>query len=445
MKNFKGKLIGTLAAVGLLVSACGGGGQQEAQAQPGAGTTTAGTNAQDKGEITVWAWDIAVKGLNDVIPLFNKKYPDIKVKIDEVGSSDAYDKVTAGLSAGGAGLPDAVLMESEVLPVYTSQFPDGFADLSAMGADSYKEKITATKWPQSISKGKIVAFPWDLGSTGVFYRTDIFEAAGVKAEEIETWDDFIAAGKKIKEKTGKAMLPVDISNGTALISMMLNQEGISYFDNDGDIILGSDKVTKAMAKIKEMNDAGLIANVQGWDGTVTATKNGMVATIPYGVWYSGTIMDQAPETKGKWGVFLLPAFEKGGNRASNNGGSALVIPAASKNKEIAYKFVEFALTDTEAQMLLMKKYGLFPSLLETYKDPFFDAPQEFFGNKPIFRMFADESAAIPAVNDTNDYQRAAKHVADAQAKILLSQADVKATLDEAAELLSVETQRKVKQ
>ncbi|MGE5704798.1 MAG: extracellular solute-binding protein, partial [Clostridia bacterium] len=322
--------------------------------------------------------------------------------------------------------------------------PDGFADLSAMGADKYKDKISATKWPQSIVKDKIVAFPWDLGSTGVFYRTDLFEQAGVKAEEIETWDDFIAAGKKIKEKTGKAMLPVDISNGTALISMMLNQEGTSYFDDNGDIILGSDKVVKAMSKIKEMHEAGLIENVQGWDGTVTATKNGTVATIPYGVWYSGTIMDQAPETKGKWDAFLLPAFEKGGNRASNNGGSSLVIPAASKNKELAYKFVEFALTDVESQMLLMKKYGFFPSLLETYKDPFFDQPLEFFNNKPIFRMFADESDKIPAINYTSDYQRAAKHVADAQSKALLNNEDVKAVLDEAAQLLSSETQRNVK-
>ena len=34
----------------------------------------------------------------------------------------------------------------------------------------------------------------------MFYRADLFEEVGIKAEDIVTWDDFIEAGKVLKTK-----------------------------------------------------------------------------------------------------------------------------------------------------------------------------------------------------------------------------------------------------
>ena len=33
----------------------------------------------------------------------------------------------------------------------------------------------------------------------MFYNTEILSQAGVTPEEIETWDDFVEVGKKVKE------------------------------------------------------------------------------------------------------------------------------------------------------------------------------------------------------------------------------------------------------
>jgi len=430
-KRVRTKWLAALMGMTLVLTACSSSSTTEPQADA------------TKGEIKVWGWNIAAKSLQAIVPEFNKKYPDIKVVVEDIGRTDVYDKVTAGLSANGAGLPDVIQMETERLPIYTHQFPDGFANLSKLGADAYKDKISASKWQQAAVKDKIIAMPWDIGPAGVFYRTDLFQKAGVDPKAIETWDDLIAAGKKIKQETGTALLPIDVANDDALFRMMLNQLQTYYFDESGNIDLTSEKSVKAMSKIKEMQDAGLVVNANGWDGTVTATKNGSVATVPFGVWYSGTIQDQAPELKGKWDVMQLPAFEKGGNRASNLGGSNLVVPAASKNQSLAYKFVEFAMTDVGAQMVMMKQFGLFPSLLETYKDPFFAEPQAFFNNQPIYQMFAEQSNKIAGVNYTNDYSRALKHVADAQASILLKGTSVKDGLASAAKQIAGESKRKV--
>jgi raffinose/stachyose/melibiose transport system substrate-binding protein len=46
--------------------------------------------------------------------------------------------------------------------------------------------------------GKVVGVPWDTGEVTFFYNKPLFAKAGVKAEDIKTWDDFLAAVKKIK-------------------------------------------------------------------------------------------------------------------------------------------------------------------------------------------------------------------------------------------------------
>ena len=46
--------------------------------------------------------------------------------------------------------------------------------------------------------GKVVGVPFDTGEVTFFYNKKLFEKAGVKAEDIKSWDDFLAAVKKIK-------------------------------------------------------------------------------------------------------------------------------------------------------------------------------------------------------------------------------------------------------
>ncbi|WP_156099104.1 extracellular solute-binding protein, partial [Anoxybacillus sp. KU2-6(11)] len=69
-------------------------------------------------------------------------------------------------------------------------------NLSEKGFDQYKDVFPTFKKDLTSVDGKFYAMPFDAGPTGMFYRTDLFEKAGIKAEDIETWDDFLAAAKK---------------------------------------------------------------------------------------------------------------------------------------------------------------------------------------------------------------------------------------------------------
>jgi raffinose/stachyose/melibiose transport system substrate-binding protein len=46
--------------------------------------------------------------------------------------------------------------------------------------------------------GKTVGVPYEVGEVAFFYNKKLFEKAGVKAEDIKTWDDFLGAVKKLK-------------------------------------------------------------------------------------------------------------------------------------------------------------------------------------------------------------------------------------------------------
>lgn len=401
------------------------------------------SGGQRSGVVDAWGWDIAAASLDEVVPMFRKARPGIDVSVVDTGRLDLYDKATTGFAAGGVGLPDVLMVESDRLSGYVQVFPQGIANLSELGAGRLRDRLASSKWPQAILDGDVYALPWDVGPAGVFYRVDFFEEAGVKADDIETWDDLIAAGRQIKAATGKRLLSIDMAADDGLFRMMLNQRGAYYFDGEGRIAINSPEAVEAMEMVKKMRDAGIMLNAQGYDGGVTAFVNERVVSAAAGVWYSGTITSQAPEQKGNWDAFLLPAFESGGNRAANLGGSNLVINASTRDLEDAYAYAEYAMTNYDAQMYIMETYGIFPSLLETYRDPFFDKKVPFFDDKPIYRMFADEVEKIPNAYFTDDYARAFDRSIDAQAQVLLNDGDPEAALTAAAEQLADDTSREI--
>lgn len=370
----------------------------------------------DSNKITAWAWNINVPVLKEAAKKFKEENPDFELEVVEMGTDDVYSKLTTGLQAGGKGLPDIVLVEDDRVQGYMNAFPDSFVNVSEKGFDEVKTQFPDYKTELLSKDGAMYGFPFDGGPTGIFYRTDIFEEAGVNAEEIKTWDDYIEAGKTIKEKTDTAMIGLDLNGDDGLYRMMLNQQGTFYFNEEKDVALTSEESKKAMNVQKTLKDEGLVKETVGWDAWISAMTEGDVATAPSGAWLYGSITQQGKDTSGKWGVIQLPAFEEGGNRASNLGGSNYMIPSSSNNKDLAYDFLEFFSTNKDVQLSAMEG-GLFPSLNTIYDNEAFTKEVEFFNNQPIWKLFASEMENIPAVNYTGDYAVAKDEAVKAQSEI----------------------------
>ncbi|MED3980083.1 sugar ABC transporter substrate-binding protein [Priestia megaterium] len=382
-------LISFVLILTLVLAGCGGKSANE----------TSGSGGK---EVVAWAWNINVPVLKKAAAEYQKENPGFKLKVVDMGREDVYSKLTTGLQAGGKGLPDIVLVEDDRFQGYLDAFPKAFLNLSKKGFDKQEDKFPEFKKALLSKNGDMYGFPFDAGPTGVFYRTDYFEKAGVDPNSIKTWDDYIAAGKKIKEKVGVDLLGLDFNNDDGLFRIALTQQGTFYFNNKGKLNLTSKEAKKAMELNKKLKEAGIVKNTVGWDASISALAEGKVASSPSGAWLSGSITQQAPDLKGKWGVFLLPSFEEGGNRASNLGGSNYVISANSQKADEAYKFMEYFSTTDKIQEEAMKG-GLFPSLNTVYSSKLFTAQDEYFSNQTIWKTFADEMKDIKPVNFTGNY------------------------------------------
>ncbi|KZZ84643.1 ABC transporter substrate-binding protein [Bacillus sp. SJS] len=372
--------------------------------------------ADNPNKLTAWVWNVNVPVLEAAEKRYQKNHPEFDLEIVEMGTSDVYQKLTTGLLAGGQGLPDIVLVEDDRIQGYIDSFPDAFLNLSKQGFDEKKESMFPEFKRDLVSKdGDMYAFPFDAGPTGVFYRKDLFDKAGVNAEDMKTWTDFIEAGKTIKEKTGKDMIGLDLNGDDGLYRMMLNQQGTFYFDENEKPNLTSSESVKAMEVHKQLKEADLVKNTVGWDAWISSMVQGDVATAPSGAWLAGSITQQGKDSAGKWGVIPLPAFEEGGNRASNLGGSNYTIMKSSENKETAYDFLEYFSTDEQTQIEAMNG-GLFPSLTTIYDEEVFTNGVDFFGGQAVWKTLADQMTDIPSVNYTGDFPYAKDEAVKAQSQ-----------------------------
>lgn len=394
------------------------------------------------GEITVWSWDIAAKALQATVPSFNKQYPNVKVNIVDLGNQQVYDKGLSGCAAGGTDLPDVYSVENNEAEVFWARFPNCFTDLNTLApsANAFKGNFPAFKWTELQVGNKTYAMPWDSGPVMMFYRRDLYQKAGVNPDSIETWDDYIAAGKKIVAATG-AKVGV-IANGTddEWFRMLANQNGCFYFSNDAkSVTVNKPGCVTALETVKKLIDSGVVMQ-GGWNEQIQAFKAGKVATSMFGGWYEGTIRSNAPELEGKWGVFRMPAAKKGGVRAANLGGSALALPASSKNKAAAWAFIRHALATTEGQVTMLKEYGLVPSYLPALKDPYVNAASKYWGGQTVWKTILDTLGDVPQARGTQYFQEARQIVVKAQADYVAGRVkSAKEALDNAAKQISSAT------
>lgn len=418
-----------LLSLALLLTGCG---KKSAE-----GSTTAPAKAakevaksDEKITLSVWSWDVALMYLKDAAVEFQKKYPNVEFEFEEMGTDQVYNKLSTSL-ATGQGIADVIQLEGEVLAGYAEKFPKGFLDMST----AFKESEFLPVKVGEVKIGeKMHAFPWDAGPMGLFYRKDYFATAGVNAADLKTWDDFIAAGKKVvavcKTATGESVKMVPIRpTKPSLYATFRSENGISTFDEKGNPLINDPRSIEAMELLKRMYDENIGQNFNGWDEYEGTVVNENVATIPEAVWMMGTIKDKNPSGKGKWGVVPLPQMREGENGGAANGGSVLAVNAKTKQKEMATAFVRFAMTDVKLQAEGFKKYGLYPSYIPCYDDPLFQEGDEFFGGDKIYNVFIASGKNIPAFPVNGNNAEANDMIGTAVSKILLNGEDIKTTLD----------------
>ncbi len=364
-------------------------GNETEAAEEGAATgdeTAAGegtANTWDlSGEIKITAWNSSYTAVVEGAKQFMEMHPEAKITVEQVADNT---KLYTQLAAG-TGVPDIMQFQNRDNPTAFEKYAGSFLDISDLMAQ-YEKDIMPAVIPLLKDGDTWYSAPWDVAPALLFYRTDIFEQCGVNAEDIKTWDDYIEAGKVINEKTGgkTKMMGFDY-NGTSSFDMPLiifYEEGGSFFDENGDVQFNSDAVKTAFTIFQKMVDEDIAMNLPNeWTDRITALANDNLCTVPYGVWFAGTLKENLADQSGKWSCMALPSVSEGSVNQANSGGSTVMVSATTQYPELCKGFIEWFLLSTEGSRINMEVSTLFDAYMPAYSDESYTAVDPYFGMSP---------------------------------------------------------------
>ncbi len=191
------KRVLTIALAGILalsLVACGGSEESAASAAPSAsGEKTTVEFWYSGGKTAVGVIENIVKNFNESQDLYEV------VTVTQADYGETYQKLQAGIAGNAA--PDVALLDATAARVLSDK--NLVADLndytkndSSFNASDY----LAVFYDQGVDpSGKLYAIP-AYGTTQVmYYNIAAFEAAGVNAADIKTWQDLAEAAQKVKD------------------------------------------------------------------------------------------------------------------------------------------------------------------------------------------------------------------------------------------------------
>jgi len=378
------------------------------------------------GEITVWTWPDNDKTFEKTVPIFEKKHPGVKVKVQAFAGDQYHNKLLATLVSGSG--PDVAMVE--ITNVAKFKGKPGFVNLAEepYNATGSAGNYASFSWSYAADEesGRVFVLPKNTGPGGLFYRRDVLEEVGLPTEPDEvhdvfkTWDDYLNEGKKVVIPDQRWLVDTPM----AIVNAIRAQAGISYFDESGTCMLTAPEMKEALNYAKRAYDAGLVGPFEQWTQEWgAAIKNGTVATFLIGNWFGGNVKSvYAPETAGKWGVAFAPEYN--GNEAFNSGGDFIGILETSKNKATAWEFIKFVTQSSDSLRTMYRENDLYPAWEPVLDEPWMNQPDDYYAGQNVNEVFAEVSANMkPPVTNPED-GAAAEALGDAVLDVMQGKASV---------------------
>lgn len=376
-----------IAVTALALTGCatgGGSGSADAACTPAADG--------EKVELTFTTW---LPGMDEAVAIWNEENPDIQVEVQTGpnGLGGTYKNFFNQIEAGNA--PDLGQIEYDALPNFRVQ--DGLVDIAdCAGVTDAESQFVDWTWSQVTfgEDNSVYAIPQDTGPEALYYRADLFEAAGIPVPT--TWDEYAAAAETIRAQGGYItnFSQSDINAFAGLVW----QAGGQWFENDGtnwSVTLDSPESTKVADYWQTLITDDLVAKYPPWtDEWNNAYNTGELWTWVSAVWGANSISSGAPDTAGKWAVAPMPQWEAGESAAGNWGGSTTAVLKGSKYPYEAAQFALWLNTDADALTAMNKTANIYPATIDGADLPVFSEGLDFYGGQKIYDVFAAAAGEV---------------------------------------------------
>ena len=395
MNVWKKGIFGLLLML-MSVSLVCAGGQQETEAS--------GSSAPDEVTISFWTFqDIHNQYFTKKAEEWNAagKTPKIKFEGQVLPYGEMHDKLLVALQSG-VGAPDMVDIEISRFPNYMKGKVqlESFNDLIG----PVKDKLVTARYDIYSKDGQYYGLPFHVGASVMYYNKELLDAAGVSVSDIETWDDYFEAGKKVLAATGKPMTTFEVTEQWTFWQM-ISQQGSDLFNADGSPAIDNTTNIKTLEFMLEMVNAGVAVAAPGGfhhaEEYYGFMNNAGAASIMMPMWYMGRFTDYMPDLEGKIVIAPLPRWTKDGNRSAGMGGTSTSVTVQAKNPQVVKEFAAFAKLSVEGNIALWQELGFDPPRWDVWERPEMNEANkftEYFQNDNIFGMLVDIKDEIYPVN-----------------------------------------------
>ena len=348
--------------------------------------------ASGKVQLSFTTW---VPGMDKVVALWNQQNPNIQVKVQigPSGNSGTYQNFFNQIKAGNA--PDLGQVEYDALPNFRVQ--NGLENIAAcQPVANASSKFVDWTWNQVTfgEKNAVYAIPQDTGPMAMFYRKDLFDAAGIPVPT--TWAEYAKAATLIKAK-GSYITNFPKTDVNWFAGLVWQNSG-QWFQNDGKtwtVDLTGSKSDQVATYWQKLIAAGEVSKLASFsDAWNKSFNDGQQWTWISAVWGASTLQTGAPGTAGKWAVAPMPQWSAGGSQAGNWGGSSTAVLKGSKYPYEATKFAMWLNTNSEAIALANKLGGLYPAAKSGANIAAFTAGSPYYGGQKIYDVFKQASSQV---------------------------------------------------
>jgi multiple sugar transport system substrate-binding protein len=392
------KRVGIVLTISMLVgllAACGGSGDSSNnsnQTNAPSSNTADGTNdaavvqsdEDYKGEFILWSWEPEHP---TALAAFNKKYPNIRMKVVNVAAGDILTKLQTTVASGG-DLPDVIRIERDSkVKIFDMDIFENLEEEPYMAEPSL---LFDFDYETFSNDGHLIAIPDDMSISGLAYIKDLTKQyfGTDNPEELEAmfpdWNTFLEKGKEVVQQSeGKVKLFPGLGD---VYTVIRGQRKESYFEGDK---LNTNVLQSIITSLVEFRDSGTIDKLDQWTPAWNASfgqSNYIFAMAP--IWMPQYVIAPNDKADARWGLMIPPA---GGYI---KGGSSHAIPKEAKNKELAWKWIEFSSLSQEGAEAL-KADGVFTHYKKAYDDPAFSNwTWPNFGAQDIGEKFFVDIAAV---------------------------------------------------
>ena len=376
-KNLLRRFVPVAAAfTALSLSACAGGGTQSQN-----NATGPVEDPEEQVTISYATWQTGDE-IEQLKKEFEKEHPNIKVEFRNVPAESMNQTLTTQIA--GNNPPDAAYVDAGTVAAFASRGAlvnlDNYIERSeVVDTDAYVDVFRSF----NEFDGSMFGLPIDGESTALFYRTDLFEEAGIENPPT-TWEEFEQAAAALTKPGEKQYgLAMFAPEAAYYFYPFLFQAGGDVMQGD-EVVLDSPEAVQAAEYYVGLTEyaAPDYLNANSWDGRLGFFE-GQVAMYIAGSWFAGVTSEEAPDIEGKWATANLPEGPAG--CGTTIAGDSLVVFEGSDKQDAAWLWIEFL---SQPENLALLTYGspngtLLPTTTELLEGP------ELLEKKPLLKGFAE--------------------------------------------------------